>query len=131
MGLEYIAESGKSDNLIAGEDLQSYVPEPVTGWTPLSFFTAPRYTGTVVWRNGAFPLTGRAFGSGTSYTAEVMLRAAAGYSFSGIPAAPGAGSFTHSQSTELSHEEGAGGELVIIITFEATGAGPMGTAPSP
>jgi hypothetical protein len=120
MGWE--AGEGRGNGGIAGEDLRNFVPAPVTGGSPQFYFGTAGYSGTVEWADGEAPLEG-VFGAETAYTAAVTLRAASGYTFAGVPAAPGAGSFTHSRSAEISHGAGGGAELRVVIGFPATGAG--------
>jgi hypothetical protein len=130
MGLEHLTgtgtPSGPGTYGIAGEDLLSYFREPVAGEMPLTAFEAPGYTGTVVWTAGEAPLNG-AFQDDTGYAAAVTLSARPGYSFKGLPAAPGEGSFFHSRSVEADHPAGIGSALEIIVRFGVIGPGLAGS----
>ena len=101
---------------ISGTDLRPYIFEPEAGEIPAVSFIVPGYRGTVFWHEGDVPLK-RAFRAGGLYTATVTLRAVAGCSFAGIPAAPEEGSFSHSRSETVRHAAGSGGTLVITVTF--------------
>ena len=67
------------ESVIAGElqDLADYIPQPVTGDTPVRSFTADSFVGIVDWAPGASVL----FEGGTAYTAAVTLVPLPGYSF--------------------------------------------------
>jgi hypothetical protein len=65
------------------------VPKPVSGGTPVLYFSAPQYTGAVVWEKGG-AAHGGVFRLGESYTAAATLTAASGYTFDGM-----VGSFSH------------------------------------
>jgi hypothetical protein len=117
LGFGYDTENRKP---IAGEDLQDFIPAPEAGGgIPLSFFISSGYTGTVAWKEDELPVRG-VFRAGTTYVATVTLTTAPGYTFSGVPAAPEPGSFSHSRSVELSHDAGRGAVLEIRIRFGTT-----------
>jgi hypothetical protein len=111
----------KADTRIAGEDLRNFIPAPETGERPQFYFGTTGYSGTVVWKDRTIPWTG-AFEAGTVYTAEVTLRAAAGYTFAGVAEARLPGSFTHSRSADLNYKLGSDAELTVTIRFPVTGA---------
>jgi hypothetical protein len=110
--------------LITGEDLARYIPAPVTGGTAVVSFSGSGYTGTVEWEEeGTGGILSGLFLANTAYRAEVTLRAAAGRTFTGIPGTPAEGAFSHSRSATVSHTEGGGSSLALIITFGKTDAG--------
>jgi hypothetical protein len=107
--------------LVTAVDLSNLLPAPVTGATPVpSFFAETQYTGMVEWFTDASCTTAHngAFQGGTQYWAKAALTAASGWTFSGIPASPGAGAFTHSGATTVTHDAGNDGALVITIAFK-------------
>lgn len=106
---------------IRGTDLRPYILAPAAGAIPTVYFFVPGYRGTVVWNKGALPVT-QAFEAEAEYTARVRLRAAVGYTFAGVPAAPEEGSFSHSRSETISHAAGSDGTLVITISFAPAGS---------
>jgi hypothetical protein len=120
MGLDYLTGGNEGvESIITGEDLQRFIPAPVTGDEPRSQFNAGRYSGAVAWTDGEGGDLDGAFIAGTAYAATVTLSAHAGYSFK-APAAPNPGSFTHSRSEELSHAGVNGPTLEITLRFRAT-----------
>jgi hypothetical protein len=115
---------------ITGEDLKSYIPKPETGATPVASFSAPRYTGTLEWMEGAGSISGDVFLPLTGYTVVATLRAGPGYTFNGIPEKPVAnlevpGVFRYSQSEGLIHGAGRGSEIEVIVKFGNTGPAPV------
>jgi hypothetical protein len=128
--------------------LTDKVPQPVTGGTPVTYFSAPQYTGNVAWSvtssPGGPPIG--LFEAGTAYTATVTLTAAPGYTFAGnavssLSSAPSwAVSRTVGNAVNSSFEHeggkveaGSGSDTaVVIITFSSTesaaGSGEAGTA---
>jgi hypothetical protein len=90
-------------------DLTYKVPKPVSEGTAVTYFYTPQYTGTITWS----PSDG-VFLSGRTYTAAIVLRPVAGYSFTDLEAG-----FTHSgnQYTGVPADDGA---VVVTITFPAT-----------
>jgi hypothetical protein len=89
-------------------NLSTKVPSPVRGGTPVTYFSAPQYTGTVSWTPAGV------FASGTVYWATVTLTAASGWTFSGV----GANAFTHTgASGSPTNSAGSG---TVNITFPVT-----------
>ena len=93
-------------------DLTAKVPAPVRGGTPVTYFAAPQYTGTVAWS----PSPSGVFDGGTPYTAAVTLTAASGYTFDGLES----NAFIHSDAASVSLD-GA----VVTIGFKKTDPAPV------
>ncbi|MDR1250956.1 MAG: hypothetical protein LBK62_02200, partial [Treponema sp.] len=113
--ITFPATTGAAAAIVGDLNLTAKVHAPVSGGTPVSYFSAPQYTGNVAWKrtdNNA-ALSGL-FGAGTYYTATVTLTAASGYTFTGVTA----NSFTHSDNSTISNTMNSG---VVTITFPATG----------
>jgi hypothetical protein len=68
-------------------NLTPYVPAPFRGGTPVTYFSAPQYTGTVDWividSGGSGSSHNGPFEADTEYAARVSLSAALGYIFTG------------------------------------------------
>jgi hypothetical protein len=121
-------------------DLSPYVPAPFTGGTPVTYFSAPQYTGNVAWitTGDSSPHSGL-FKANTQYAAEVSLTAAFGYIFisdptasSGSQAALSGAALSQADETVFEHDGGnvtAGSyETAVTIVFPATDnvtAGPV------
>jgi hypothetical protein len=100
-------------------DLLNKVIAPVTGGTPVTYFSVSQYTGDVAWAvTGGADHTG-AFVGGPAYTATVTLNAASGWTFAGI----GANTFSHSGAVLVTNTAGAGTTIVVTIAFPGTGGG--------
>jgi hypothetical protein len=93
-------------------DLTYKIPKPVGGGTPAAYFSAPQYTGNVVWTAGGQSLSGL-FGANTAYTATVTLTAASGYTFAGVAA----NAFTYDGVPTISNGAASG---AVTIMFPAT-----------
>jgi hypothetical protein len=93
-------------------DLTDKVPAPVTGGTPVTYFSSPQYTGTAAWSAGGTPFTG-VFQTGTAYTATVTLTAAAGYTFEGVRA----DAIVHLKAASETNKADSG---VVTIAFPGT-----------
>jgi hypothetical protein len=90
--------------------LSAKIPTPVRNETPVTYFSAPQYTGNVVWSPGGI------FEAATAYTAKVTLTAASGWTFNGV----GADAFTHSGAAGTPANDADSG--VVTITFPQIGS---------
>jgi hypothetical protein len=86
------------------------VTKPVTGGTPVTYFSAPQYTGTVAWEpaHGTFRL-------GESYTAKATLIPVEGYTFDGI-----SGPFSHGEAADMpapNPSYNGNGTVTVTIAF--------------
>jgi hypothetical protein len=117
IGFPETAETGGAPVLVDDLDLTAKVPAPVTGGTPVTYFSAPQYTGTVEWYANGTPLSGL-FAAGTAYTAKVTLTAASGYTLDGV------GNFSHGDKTNLEPVKN-GGKADVTIGFTATAGMPV------
>jgi hypothetical protein len=96
-------------------DLTGRVPAPVRGGTPVSYFSAPQYTGNVAWSvTAGGQALGGLFEAGTAYTATVSLTAVSGYTFTGV----GANAFTCGGAAGTTVNAANTG--VVTIAFPAT-----------
>jgi hypothetical protein len=106
-------------------NLSYRVPKPVTEGTPVSYFSAPQYTGNVSWkRTDDNTLLSGVFAPDTAYTATVTLSAASGYTFDGV----GANVFAHDGKSSIANAAGAG---TVVIVFPKTDPVPTMTIPTP
>jgi hypothetical protein len=112
--LEVTYKETRMPIVISDLNLTSYIPKPISGTMPVSFFAAPQYTGTVIWKNAQSQvvLTGP-FQAGVEYTAEVTLIPAMGYSFAGVEQ----NGFTHTGAKTVTNSAGSG---PVSIGFSAT-----------
>jgi hypothetical protein len=95
-------------------DLTAWVPAPVNGGAPVTYFVAEQYTGNVAWtvpdETGAM---NGFFRAGSSYTARVALTAASGYFIENGAV------FTHSATSNMDTDPGTN---VVTIKFGPAGA---------
>jgi hypothetical protein len=103
-------------------ELSDKVPAPARDGVPAGWFSANQYSGNVVWKSGTVAHSGL-FAANMSYTAEVSLTAASGWTFTGLPPNP----FTHSAegSTESDFHNNNDGTATLTITFLPTGNVPV------
>jgi hypothetical protein len=128
---DYVISSrtGNTSSEIAGSGLQSYVPAPTAGATPVWSFAADSFVGVVDWTEGGAvsgTAAGRAmngsamsgvFRAGTAYTAKVTLYPMTGYTFAGTT------EFSHADADgALIPRFGTNGEVTLEIVFATTGA---------
>jgi hypothetical protein len=93
--------------------LTGLLPKPVDGVTPAAGIAGPQFSGTVTWTPAH-----TAFRAGTSYRAALTLKAAPGYTFTGI----GQNVFTHGDAPgAVTNPAGSG---TVTVTFSA--APPLG-----
>jgi hypothetical protein len=95
-------------------NLSAKIPTPMRNGTPVTYFSAPQYTGNVAWSGGGTPLGG-IFGASTAHTAKVTLTAASGWTFSGV----GEDAFTHSGAAAGTPANDADSG-VVTVAFPST-----------
>jgi hypothetical protein len=94
-------------------DLAPYIPKPEKGGTPVRYFYAPQYSGTVEWKSGSEDLSGL-FQGGAAYTAAVTLIPASGYTFAGV------GKDRFSYATGAASITNAADSGIVTIVFPST-----------
>jgi hypothetical protein len=111
---------------VADLNLTGKVPQPVSGGTPLTYFSWLEYTGEI---NGTWEqydgstwvsMVGSTFQTGTAYKAKFNLTAAPGYTFDGIDASPaGPKVFTYTGTgVTVTHDAGAANmPLEVTLVF--------------
>jgi hypothetical protein len=105
-------------------DLRHYVPVPVTGAVPVTEITSRADVEvTVVWKNAAEEILGRAFAvfeGNTVYRAVITLTAKTGYTFD--PDIP----FTYPEDAVTGQNSGMeGSERTVNVIYEKTAADPL------
>jgi hypothetical protein len=100
--------------------LTGYLPKPVNGITPVTGIAGLQYSGTVAWNppHGTFQLN-------TSYTADLTLSAAPGYTFAGI----GQNVFTHGDGT-AANPAGSGTVRVVFPAARVPSHGAVSFGPA-
>jgi hypothetical protein len=109
MRIDFPAAVDTGGGLLDDLDLTSKVPKPVSEGTAVTSFYTPQYTGTVIWSPDD-----SVFLNGRLYTATILLRPIAGYSFAELEAG-----FTHS-GTQYEGVPAGDGAVVVIIEFPVT-----------
>ncbi|MDR0450778.1 MAG: right-handed parallel beta-helix repeat-containing protein [Treponema sp.] len=94
--------------------LTPYIPAPVTGNNPVTWFSAGTYGGEVQWQIGATPVPAGIFQPDSIYTARVTMTPAQGYRFAAEC------NVTHSGGRIGAFSTSSEGRLSGIITFFAT-----------
>jgi hypothetical protein len=99
------ATTGVTAGPVTDLNLTPYVPPPVRGGMPVTYFYAPQYWGTVDWSEaGTSAAHSGLFQADTTYTAKLMLTAASGYTLDGVSG------FTHTGGNIS-----AAGNIVSIV----------------
>jgi hypothetical protein len=102
-------------------NLTSKVPQPVMSGTPVGYFSAPQYTGTVEWTvtdSGA--VVSDIFAATTKYTAKASLTAVSGWTFTGAAL----NGFDYAGASAVKALYNTGDTITVIIEFPATGSVP-------
>jgi hypothetical protein len=117
VAIAFPATGSVAATVVSDLNLTAKVPSPVSGGTPVSYFFAPQYSGTVAWkRSDTNAALGGLFGQGTAYTATVTLTAVSGYTLAGV-----SGNFTHTGGAlSITAAAGDNGTVTVTIAFRPT-----------
>jgi hypothetical protein len=105
-------------------DLTPYITAPATGATPVTAINTAQYSSSEIeWTVGAAQedFDGSTFDSDTEYTAEFILTAKEGFTFTGL----GTNAFLHDDATLVENPGNAEDSETVVIFFPATAKVPL------